>query len=168
MLGKYGLLFDDVAGAPGSNDKQLLEQVSDPAKRVYESVTGEIRWDLKQGLLTVNTPRTRGVVGFTQGQPVALADATVSIDNEFGVVVLSALEGKSLQEARRILVSTSARARWSGMEFDEQRGTITKSGRPPFLMEPVTGRYVLLWFTTVVPVEDGHRVEIAEFRVLGY
>jgi len=35
-------------------------------------------------------------------------------------------------------------------------------------MEPVTGRYVLLWFTTVVPVEDGHRVEIAEFRVLGY
>ncbi|MEW6059596.1 MAG: protein kinase [Actinomycetota bacterium] len=32
---------------------------------------------------------------------------------------------------------------------------------------PVTGRYVLLWFTTVVQVDDGHRVEIAEFYVLG-
>ena len=30
-----------------------------------------------------------------------------------------------------------------------------------------TGRYVLLWFTTVVQVDDGHRVEIAEFHVLG-
>lgn len=32
---------------------------------------------------------------------------------------------------------------------------------------PVTGRYVLLWITTVVPTDDGNRAEVAEFRVTG-
>jgi hypothetical protein len=29
------------------------------------------------------------------------------------------------------------------MEFDEQHGVITKSGRPPFLMEPLTGKVTI-------------------------
>ncbi len=37
----------------------------------------------------------------------------------------------------------------------ETRGTLEGSGR-----------YVLVWITTVVPVEDGNRAEIAEFRAL--
>ncbi|MGZ8635668.1 MAG: protein kinase domain-containing protein [Actinomycetota bacterium] len=36
----------------------------------------------------------------------------------------------------------------------ETRGTIE-----------ATGRYVLVWITSVVPVEDGNRAEVAEFRV---
>jgi hypothetical protein len=36
----------------------------------------------------------------------------------------------------------------------ETRGSLTASGR-----------YVLVWITTVVPVEDGSRAEIAELEV---
>ena len=64
---------------------------------------------------------------------------TFKIENEFAVIVVSALDGKPIQQAKRLLVSTSARAQWSGMEFDESHGVITKSGKPPFLMEPVIG-----------------------------
>lgn len=32
---------------------------------------------------------------------------------------------------------------------------------------PATGRYVLLWITTVVPTDDGNRAEVGEFRVVG-
>ena len=63
----------------------------------------------------------------------------MDIRNDFAVVVVSALDGESIRDSRRVLVSTSARAQWSGMEFDEARGVITKSGTPPFLMEPVIG-----------------------------
>ncbi len=143
LLGKYGLMFDDVADEPSFNNTELLEQASDGAKHTFESVTEEIRWDLQQGLLTINSPRTQGVVGFRQHQPVELADAIVDIENDFGVIVISALEGESIKTARRLLVSTSARARWSDMEFDGQRGVITKSGRPPFLMEPLTGEVTI-------------------------
>ncbi len=34
-------------------------------------------------------------------------------------------------------------------------------------MEPVRGRYVLLWCTSVVPTDDGNRIVVAEFHVLG-
>ena len=34
-------------------------------------------------------------------------------------------------------------------------------------IEPAMGRYVLLWFTTVVPTSDGNRVVVGEFRVFG-
>jgi len=139
LLGKYGLMFDDVAVDPNAADRRLLQQASDRTKRVFESVTGEISWDLDRGLLKIDSPRTQGVVGFTQGQPVALTDATVALENDFAVVVVSALDGLSIRDAKRLLISTSARAQWSGMEFDEQRGIITKPGRPPFLMEPVVG-----------------------------
>jgi tRNA A-37 threonylcarbamoyl transferase component Bud32 len=49
------------------------------------------------------------------------------------------------------------------------------SARPTFTaaddmrdsIEPATGRYVLLWITTVVPTDDGHRAEVGEFEVVG-
>jgi len=34
-------------------------------------------------------------------------------------------------------------------------------------IEPATGRYVLLWITSVVPTDDGHRAEVGDFRVVG-
>jgi hypothetical protein len=139
LLGKYGLAFPDVVDAPGANNADLLKQASDGTKHVYESITGELRWDVGQGLLTVNSPRTQGVVGFTQGRAVAMGDVTLEVGNDFAVVVVSSLDGASIRQAGRLLVSTSARAQWSGMEFDERTGVVTKSGRPPFLMEPVAG-----------------------------
>lgn len=139
LLGKYGLVFPDIAGARFPTNPDLLKQASDKTKQVYDSVTGELRWDLNQGLLRIDSPRTQAVVGFTQGQPVATSDVTFEIGNEFAVVVVSALDGDSIRQAKRLLVSTSARAQWAGVEFNEQSGTVTKSGKPPFLMEPVVG-----------------------------
>jgi putative peptidoglycan lipid II flippase len=34
-------------------------------------------------------------------------------------------------------------------------------------IEPVTGRYIMVWMTSVVPTGDGNRAEISEFKVLG-
>ncbi len=139
LLGKYGLVFANVAEARFPANPDLLKQASDKTKQVYDSVTGELRWDLNQGLLRIDSPRTQGVAGFAKGQAVATSDVIFNVGNEFAVVMVSALDGEPIRQSKRMLVSTSARAQWSGMEFDEQSGTITKSGKPPFLMEPVVG-----------------------------
>lgn len=34
-------------------------------------------------------------------------------------------------------------------------------------LTPAAGRYVLVWTTTVVPVSDGHRAEVADLKVMG-
>ena len=55
LLGKYGLMFDDIAADPNASDKSLPAKAAGRSKRIFESVTGEIRWDLGQGLLTIDS-----------------------------------------------------------------------------------------------------------------
>src|SRR6266511_5086936 len=43
--------------------------------------------------------------------------------------------------------------------------TATSEMREP--IAPATGRYVLLWITSVVPTDDGNRAEVSEFQVVG-
>ncbi len=43
--------------------------------------------------------------------------------------------------------------------------TATTEMREP--IGPATGRYVLLWITSVVPTDDGNRAEVSEFGVVG-
>lgn len=49
---------------------------------------------------------------------------------------------------------------------DSARATFTASSDTRESIEPVTGRYVLLWITTVVATGDGNRADVAEFRVV--
>jgi serine/threonine-protein kinase len=55
---------------------------------------------------------------------------------------------------------------WRGMVADARR-TFTAADDMRESIEPATGRYVLLWITTVVPTDDGNRAEVSEFRVVG-
>ena len=49
---------------------------------------------------------------------------------------------------------------------DSARATFTASADTRESIEPASGRYVLLWITTVVRTGDGNRAEVAEFRVV--
>ena len=49
---------------------------------------------------------------------------------------------------------------------DSARATFNASADTRESIEPATGRYVLLWITTVVATGDGNRAEVAEFRVV--
>jgi serine/threonine protein kinase len=55
---------------------------------------------------------------------------------------------------------------WRGMVADARR-TFTAADDMRESIEPATGRYVLLWITTVVHTDDGNRAEVGEFRVVG-
>jgi hypothetical protein len=49
----------------------------------------------------------------------------------------------------------------------DARPTFTAAADMRESIEPATGRYVLLWITSVVPTDDGNRAEVGEFRVVG-
>jgi tRNA A-37 threonylcarbamoyl transferase component Bud32 len=49
----------------------------------------------------------------------------------------------------------------------DARPTFTAAADMRETIEPATGRYVLLWITSVVPTDDGNRAEVGEFRVVG-
>ena len=49
----------------------------------------------------------------------------------------------------------------------DARATFTATTEMRESIGPATGRYVLLWITSVVPTDDGNRAEVGEFRVVG-
>jgi hypothetical protein len=142
LYGKYGLAFPDLTPAVDSDERLLQQSVrASAAPRV--SVTGELTWDASRGLVTVDTPRTQGVVGFAGGAHVETRAAAFDLTTPFAVALLSSLDDRDLADSARILVSTSADARWTGVELSEAGDKILSTGRWPFLMQPVAGRIFL-------------------------
>ncbi len=101
--------------------------------------TGQLLWDYSgNGFVKLTTPGTVGLIGFAPDTRVVSREVELSTPNPFAVVLVSSLEKKSLSEADRWLVTTIARARNTGMKFNEDGKTLLEVGQAPILLEPVS------------------------------
>lgn len=108
---------------------------------VYESNTGQIRWDTREGVVRVDTPFAQGVCGFLgQSGPQETADFIFDIRNEYASVMVVSLDGKPLAESERALlqiVTTEKNAGWSDTGGTKRR--IIDVGSPPVLVKEIEG-----------------------------
>lgn len=117
--------------APFEKDGQLV------------SSTGQLRWteagDAKLGgCFTIDTPGTQAVVGFARGREHRLGDVTISPQSEFAAIYVTAAEpDKNIRTSKKLLVTAIARARNTGMRFNDAGDELLDRGKPPILMEPV-------------------------------
>ena len=111
------------------------------ADSVVTSNTGQLKWNYKEGAgyFTVNTEGTKAICGFTNRKTFELGDVTLLTSNPFAIIYLTSLEkNKSISESSRLLLTTIARARNTGMEYeygDEVK--LVKQGDGPVRVEPV-------------------------------
>ena len=104
------------------------------------SATRELAWrpgaDSRDGRVAINTPATQAVVGFAQGKTVDLKDVSITLENPYAVVYVTSLDNAPIATSKRLLVTTLARARNTGMSLQHD-GKIGAKGGGPILMEPV-------------------------------
>jgi hypothetical protein len=83
-----------------------LGQLLNLKDKVVTSTTGQLRWDYKNGLCTMNAPAAQGVAGFlkTASPTTQLADVKITSDNEYAVVNVVAMDDKPLKTSGKILV----------------------------------------------------------------
>ncbi len=79
------------------------------------STTGQLRWHEREekagGYFTMDTPGTKAVVGFAQGQEIALGGVTITPESRFGAIYVTARErDKTLETSRELLIVALARA----------------------------------------------------------
>jgi hypothetical protein len=132
--GKILLSFAD------ENKTEYMENLSPLWKdSVMTSTTSQLKWSVKgKGYFTINTPGTKGLVGFAKGQTFDLDELSLQMDNEFAVILVTSLEkNKGISDARKILVTTVARAKNTGMEYNEDHTELLEIGQAPILLEPV-------------------------------
>jgi hypothetical protein len=111
----------------------------DQVNNIVRSTTGQLEWNYaNRGFITVNTPGTVGFIGFPPDSTIIIGDYHFLTSNEFAVVFLTSLEkDKTLNNARRILVSAFARAENTGAVVNEETTRYIDQGTEPILMEPV-------------------------------
>lgn len=137
-VGRFPVQFTDQFSETSVPD---VSKYWDEGSRIITSATGELQWRYgEKKYVTLNTRDTKGVVGFWQGERVALGDWEISTDSPFAVVLITALSQKNdAAKPDSFLVTVVARAKNTGMVYDTAGGAtrLTSVGGPPLLLEPV-------------------------------
>jgi hypothetical protein len=120
------------------------------------SDTGELVWHhggKRQGLVTIQTDKSQGLIGFVEQAREPLKNLAAAVENEFGSILLTSLDGKPIAQADRLLLVTTARSANTGMKWNDERTSLTDWGTAPSVIEPVQGSLTLRNLDAVEAVE---------------
>ena len=155
VVGKVELNFESDADAV---DAAALDTLIDRSKGVARSQTGELIYDLADGLFTLNTNRSQGMAGYlgAAGQ-VDFADVQLELNNPFGALVVTSMDNRPLAQTSEILVQAMADSKPHGWQtadaiVDGQPGQeILSLGTPPMNVDRLSGSVL---FKGIGPDDD--------------
>jgi len=110
------------------------------------SDTGELAWYLtanQTNIVTVDTGRSQGLIGFVKANPRKLKNLAADIKNDFCAIVLNSLDSRPISNTDRMLLTACARAENTGMVWNEDHTRTRNSGKAPSMIEPVVGKIIL-------------------------
>jgi hypothetical protein len=113
-----------------------------PATMPITSDTGQLKWsvdDGKDGVVTIDTARTQAMVGFVRQTHARTTNLAADISTPFAVITLSSLDGRPIDHSDDMLLTTTARVKNTGMEWNARRSVTSVWGAAPTLIEPVRG-----------------------------
>lgn len=126
-----GVVQCRIGDDPTASRQVDVSRLIDRERRRLVSLTGELRWDWGQGVVTVDTPRAAGACGFLgRHGPIELGAVTIDGRNEFGTVWVIALDERPLAESQRLLIQATTEEQPLGFRTDGDR--ITALGGAPF------------------------------------
>jgi len=117
-----------------------------PDTGTFTSDTGQLVWSgyaRQAGVVTMDSPRSQGLVGFVAQNEVAVTNLAARVRNEFCAIVLNSLDGEPIAGAGRLLLTTGTRVENTGMKWDAARARVLEQGHSPTLIEPLTGTIIL-------------------------
>ena len=129
-----------------SLDKAQNYDETKQGKKLLLSDTKELAWELNSkgnGCVTINTPFTQAIIGFTNEFEKELDNLDVNVDNEFSAITLSSIDDKPINNSNQLLLITGAKVENTGQVWDSERKKIVKRGSAPSLVEVVSGKITL-------------------------
>jgi hypothetical protein len=89
----------------------------------------------RDGCVLIGTSHTQALIGFAPGKVAELKDVAISPQNSYAAIYVTSLDDVPIEQSKRLLVTTLARARNTEMKLIS--GTLIHKGKGPILMEPV-------------------------------
>ncbi len=89
--------------------------------------TGELKRNWKQGIYTIDTPRTQAVTGWIGGESISLGNIKVQVKTANASVVVQSLDNAPVAQSKDLLISLGTRA------------IPKEDDKTPFYVEPLEG-----------------------------
>jgi hypothetical protein len=128
---------NDLDGFIGSmKAKGLLsaDNLSNPARGIYQSDTKEITMNVREEKLTVIAPRIEGVI--LKDNKSATLNTVKNVSTTVAAAIgVAALDGATVAQSKKLLIVYSTDALNSGFEATDDRVTLVNSGKMPILMQ---------------------------------
>jgi hypothetical protein len=145
-----GQVTMDVGENPGKSTAMDLTPFISRENSVVLSATSELVWSWNRGIVALNATHAQGACGFLGGVPsVSLKDMTIKSTNEYGTVLLVALDDQPLATSQRMLLQVMTEDRNYGWETQPAEADaivkqrITNLGSPPIVVRQVAGSIAL-------------------------
>lgn len=132
-----------------------------PSDGVFVSDTGQVRWDMsdpKRGVVSIDTPKTKGVIGYGEGREFSLGPVRIApgdTANGWSTLILSLIDGDAFDaNPKRALLVATAWAENTGMKWNEDFTSVGRDwGGPPSLVEVIPA-------TLTLPLADGKAPQV--------
>jgi hypothetical protein len=111
------------------------------------SDTHQLAWyssPSETGLVTIDTPRTQGLIGFVTANGKSASHLSSKLSNSFCTILLSSMDGKPIAQSSRMLLVAGGRVENSGQTWNTAGTDLTSWGVSPTLIEQVSGTVSLL------------------------
>ena len=120
------------------------------------SDTGELSWYTSQasqasqtsdgrrdGLVTVDTPRSQALIGFVRERREAVSNLAADVSNSFCTILLSSMDDKPIANSSKLLLVAGGPVENTGQTWNVAGTDVTAWGESPTLVEPVKGTITL-------------------------
>jgi hypothetical protein len=140
LQGPVEVTFD----APDGGVSREVEPLYRKERHAATNSSGELTWEMRDGVFTLVTPRAEAVVGFLSRAPTELRALHVDVQLDYGAVALVALDDQPLATSKRLLLQVMSEVQNDGFvaSGNEQR-TITDLGHPPITVRRIGGSVTL-------------------------
>jgi len=94
----------------------LAKLIDEPSKTVH-SITGELTLNYDKGFCTLNSPKAQGVAAFFKNQQTfSLNDVEITSGNDYGAVLVVAMDDQPLTRSKKVLVQVGTQCRPTGWQ----------------------------------------------------
>ncbi len=110
------------------------------------SDTHELAWytsPSKTGLVTVDAPRSQGLIGFVNSQRQQVRNLAADIRNTFCTILLSSMDNRPIDTSSKMLLIAGGPVQNTGQVWNAARTDVVAWGGSPTLIEQVTGTITL-------------------------
>ncbi len=142
-----GRVTRSFAGKP--EDSHVLETTEfvDPKAKTIRSATGELELHYGAQVVTLNTPKAQGAAGFLKARGgVELNDATIRMANDYGTVLVVALDDEPLARSKKILIQCTTMDQlygWKTSAPGGMEGQIVSVGAAPWGVQKIQASVAL-------------------------